>query len=181
MGGVVEWVAWYRALGFTDILILTNDCTDHSPQLLDLLEGAGWLTHERVTVPGNKYPTPYKLRHALNHPLLTTVNWILLCDIDEFLVLHEGMTRISDLLPEPDPPFLSMLFNWRAFGTGGNLTWEDGLVHRQFTRAGDIQAVGSRCTKSVFRRPDPFGQLGAHGPYKLKHHRAKRLVGDGWS
>ena len=30
---LLEWVCWQRMLGFTDIVIVTNDCTDHSPAL----------------------------------------------------------------------------------------------------------------------------------------------------
>ena len=39
---IVEWVCWYRMLGF-DVLIATNDCTDHSVALLDRLAEEGWL------------------------------------------------------------------------------------------------------------------------------------------
>ena len=47
---LVEWVCWYRMLGFTDLLIVTNDCTDHSPELLDHLAQAGWVHHLRSDV-----------------------------------------------------------------------------------------------------------------------------------
>ena len=30
---IVEWVSWYRMLGF-EVLVGINDCTDHSPELL---------------------------------------------------------------------------------------------------------------------------------------------------
>ena len=51
---IVEWVAWYRMLGFTDVLIITNDCTDHSPQLLAALAAAGWVTHlDCPVLPGD--------------------------------------------------------------------------------------------------------------------------------
>ncbi|MFN7053611.1 MAG: glycosyltransferase family 2 protein, partial [Gemmobacter sp.] len=42
---LLEWVCWYRMLGFTDILVVTNDCSDHSPALLQALAAAGWLHH----------------------------------------------------------------------------------------------------------------------------------------
>ena len=41
---IVEWVCWYRMLGF-DLLVATNDCTDHSTNLLNAFAAAGWLTH----------------------------------------------------------------------------------------------------------------------------------------
>lgn len=38
---IVEWVSWYRMLGF-EVLIGINDCTDHSPALLERLAAEGW-------------------------------------------------------------------------------------------------------------------------------------------
>jgi hypothetical protein len=42
---IVEWVAWYRRLGFSDIVVVTNNCTDRSADLLDgpRLAGSGVL------------------------------------------------------------------------------------------------------------------------------------------
>lgn len=42
---IVEWVSWYRMLGF-EVLVVTNDCTDHSVELLQALQAAGWLHHQ---------------------------------------------------------------------------------------------------------------------------------------
>ena len=36
---IVEWVTWYRMLGFSDVVVVTNNCTDRSPELLDALQG----------------------------------------------------------------------------------------------------------------------------------------------
>ena len=38
---ILEWVAWQKMLGFENILIMHNDCTDHTPQLLRLLDRVG--------------------------------------------------------------------------------------------------------------------------------------------
>ena len=37
---VVEWMAWYRMLGFR-ALVAVNGCTDRSPELLGRLRGGG--------------------------------------------------------------------------------------------------------------------------------------------
>ena len=41
---VLEWVAYHRSIGFTDLVVCTNDCVDGSPDLLDALQDAGVLT-----------------------------------------------------------------------------------------------------------------------------------------
>ena len=38
---VTEWLAFHRAIGFTDFLIYTNDCGDGTDLLLDRLQHLG--------------------------------------------------------------------------------------------------------------------------------------------
>ncbi|MDZ4395579.1 MAG: glycosyltransferase family 2 protein, partial [Cypionkella sp.] len=51
---IVEWLCWYRMLGFTDAVVVTNNCTDHSPQLLDALQAHGLVHHIRHDVAPGK-------------------------------------------------------------------------------------------------------------------------------
>ncbi|AMY67680.1 glycosyltransferase family 2 protein [Frigidibacter mobilis] len=161
---IVEWVTWYRMLGFTDILVVTNDCTDHSPPLLDALESAGWLTHVRHKVKPDQFPQAANFRRAKRHPLAEAADWILVCDVDEFLVIHRGAGQIGDLLPACEPDFLGMSVNWKVFGTSGQQHWSAGLVHRQFTRAAAKGAGVNRWFKAILRRADLFKRLDTHGP-----------------
>lgn len=57
---ILEWVAWYLMLGFDHIVVFYNDCTDHSPALLQALDAAGILT---------AVPTPRSLNFPSNAPL----------------------------------------------------------------------------------------------------------------
>jgi len=161
---IVEWVSWYRMLGFSDILVLTNDCTDHSVDLLKALARAGWLTHVDVTVPPGSMPTPVKLAFAKTHPLVTGAAWTFLCDIDEFLVINRG--SLDTLLPT-DSDFLGMSIGWRVFGTGGQKRWSDGLVHRQFHCSAGPNHSTARWVKSAFRHAEWFKRLGVHAPAKV--------------
>ncbi|MEO8530476.1 MAG: glycosyltransferase family 2 protein [Deltaproteobacteria bacterium] len=160
---IVEWVSWYRMLGFSNILVLTNDCTDHSVELLDALARVGWLTHVAVDVPAGEFPTPFKLAVAKQHRLVTGATWSFLCDVDEFLVL-KGVS-LAELLPA-DADFIGMSINWRVFGTGGVQAWSDGLTHRQFLRSGGAAHPTGRWVKSAFRHAQWWKRLGVHAPVK---------------
>jgi hypothetical protein len=161
---IVEWVCWYRLIGFTDILVVTNDCTDPSPGLLDALQAAGWLAHLRCDVPPGERITGAKLAAARAHPMVTGADWVMVCDVDEFLVIHRGAGRITDLIPPGPPPFLGMSVNWKVFGTSGITGYVDEPVHQQFLRSSRSGHPLSRWVKSIFRRPDIFRRLGEHGP-----------------
>ena len=163
---VVEWVCWYRMLGFSDIVVVSNDCTDRSVDLLDALAAAGWLHHIRCDVPSGKNITLRKLRKAKEHKSVRRAAWVMVCDVDEFLVIHKGQGLIGDLidLTAPAPAFLGMSINWRVFGTSARAAFEDVPVHRQFVYCCPTKHRVSRSVKSIFRQPKRFAGLGEHGP-----------------
>lgn len=170
---IVEWVTWYRMLGFTDIVVVTNDCTDRSPDLLDALAAAGWITHLRHDVAPDQRICAEKLAAAKALPQVSGADWVLVCDVDEFLVVHRGAGRIADLIEGTHPAFLGMSITWRVFGTGGARAWRDGLTHRQFTRAGPIGHPISGWVKSIHAHPNWFWRLGEHGPKRLRKTRGQ--------
>jgi hypothetical protein len=43
--GIVEWLAHYKALGFSDLLIYDNESTDGTSDVLRALDEAGELVH----------------------------------------------------------------------------------------------------------------------------------------
>lgn len=163
---IVEWVAWYRMLGFGRIVVVTNACTDHSPALLDALQAARWVRHIRHEVPAGRRITPEKLAAAREYRTLRRSDWVFVCDVDEFLVIHKGTGRIGELTG-PDPAaagFLGMALNWRVFGTGGVEVFRDQPVHQQFALARPLRASQSQFVKCLFRRPDLFATFAEHGP-----------------
>lgn len=163
---IVEWVSWYRMLGFTDVVVVTNDCADRSPELLDALQAAGWVTHIRHEVEPGQRITFRKLAAAAEHKSVRRADWLLVCDVDEFLVIHKGEGRIRDLIGDTpkDVPFLAMAFNWRVFGTCGIDRFEDAPVHQQFALALPFNRAMSKMLKMLHRHPRWFQALGEHGP-----------------
>lgn len=163
---IAEWVAWYRMLGFTRIIVVTNDCTDHSPQLLDALQAGRWVKHLRHDVAPGQRITPQKLAAVRRDRTLRRSDWVFVCDVDEFLVIHKGTGRITELTGTGDAPaeFLGMALNWRVFGTSGVTEFRDVPVHRQFGQARLMSHGLSHFVKCLFRGPNFFRNLGEHGP-----------------
>ena len=176
---IVEWVTWYRMLGFTDIVIVTNNCADRSPELLDALQAAGWVHHLRRNIAAGLSITPRKLIAAKRHPAVRSAQWLMVCDVDEFLVIHKGDGLIGDLIDtsDGDPAFLGMSINWKVFGTDGRATFEDTPVHQQFVHGCCVEHGSSRFVKSIFRKPRWFASLAEHGPQGLDLGRARQIWG----
>ena len=163
---IVEWVTWYRMLGFTDIVVVTNNCNDRSPELLDALEAAGWVKHIRHDVEPGQRVTFRKLAAAKEHKSVRRADWLLVCDVDEFLVIHKGSGKIHELIGKTpkDVPFLAMALNWRVFGTCGVDRFDDTPVHQQFALALPQARAMSKMIKMLHRHPRWFLALGEHGP-----------------
>ncbi len=168
---LVEWITWYRRIGFGDVVVVSNDCSDHSPQLLDAMAEAGWITHLRHEVPGGQQITARKLAAAKALPQVEGADWVLVCDVDEFLVVHAGTGMVTDLIPAK-ADFLGMAINWRVFGTSGRDLWEDRLTHRQFTFCAPEGDPTSASVKTLHAHPNWFRKLGEHGPKRLLPRRA---------
>lgn len=164
---ILEWVAWYRMLGFDDILILSNDCTDHSPQMLDLLEKAGWISHQPHQPSDGKAPFFSAFAAARKHPLVATTDWMFLCDIDEFLVFHERNGTIQDFVGDDPPNVAGIAFHWKVFGTSRLETWKDGLVHKTFTRSAHRKSDANQFFKSLIYKPLRFKNFRSHRPVKF--------------
>jgi len=161
---ILEWVAWQKMLGFDQILVMHNDCTDHSPQLLRLLERAGVLVQKRHDIPEGQFPQPSVHIRATRHRLVRKAAWVFVTDVDEFLVVHTGDRSVAALAESFADVATGMAINWRVFGSGGEAEWRDTFVHRRFTRNGGPDARQNSCYKTLFRTPASFGRLRAHGP-----------------
>lgn len=164
---IVEWVAWYRMLGF-EVLVGINDCTDRSPALLHRLEEEGWLTLFRHRPPAGMPPKTSAHRAMRRQPAVAGCDWLLICDVDEFLVLHEGDGTIGSYLDTIGREHLGVAFHWQSFGNGGHRTYEDGLVHRQFTRVGPRIRPQNAWIKTMIHKPLRFARYSDHSPWQYE-------------
>ena len=161
---LLEWLAYYRTIGVTDILIYTNDCEDESPALLDRLAELGVLTHVPNPVEPNESPHRKMTWRARRHPLVTGADYVLPFDLDEFLVVKTGAHRVQDLIataPEADMICLQMRF----FGDNGLATLPRGLITETLTGASKETYGKNRMVKSLVKNRPMFSNVATpHSP-----------------
>lgn len=162
---ILEWVAWQRVVGFTDILVYSNDCEDGTDLMLDRLQALGELVHVRNKVL-KRGPQKSALKYAMAHPHYREAQWVFVCDIDEFLAIREGEGRLHDLIAR-FPGADAIPVAWRMFSSGGETVLPRGLTVTTFTDAEpetrpDIRT--GRFVKTLFRRSDRVVRMGTHAP-----------------
>ena len=174
---ILEWVAHYRALGFSDFLIYTNDCDDATVPLLDRLSERGIVRHEPNAVL-KRGPHKSALKYAHDHVLTQRADWVLICDVDEFLNLRTDHARIQDFIADlPDDTDI-LPFPWLIFGTSHIERFEDSPVTEQFVRCEAPPRRGGRKTrdiKSMFRGPARMDRFGLHRP-RFRDNQTEGLV-----
>ncbi len=167
---ILEWIAYHRAIGVTDFLVYTNDCSDNTNEILDRLQHLGVLTRkDNPWKKGSKQkPQHAALKDAVNHPLVTGADWVLTIDVDEFVNIHVGDGTFADFFAAANHPNV-ISFTWKFFGNGGVQDFEDKPVTEQFLRCAPEVIPKPRLGwgfKTMFHKSAPFLALGVHRPTK---------------
>ena len=97
---ILEWLAWHKAIGITDFVVFSNDCTDGTDALLDHLDARGDLTHlpNPASQFGQNYYQPAALNYVQTMPVFRAVDFMLSSDVDEFVNIRCGDGTITSLL-----------------------------------------------------------------------------------
>jgi hypothetical protein len=168
---ILEWLAWHRAIGVDDFLIYSNDCTDGTDALLDLLQRKGLVQHRDNPFRQTGLPPQHAaLQAAESEPLIANAGWIICMDVDEFINIHIGDGTLPALYKAVGEANMISL-TWRLFGNADVAEYEDRFITEQFTLAAEEicrkphQAWGF---KTLFRNIGIYKKLGVHRPKGLK-------------
>jgi hypothetical protein len=168
---ILEWLAYHRAIGVDDFLIYTNDCTDGTDTMLQMLQDKGLVQHrENPFRTMDLKPQHAALQAAEDEPVMQNCGWGICMDVDEFINIKIGDGTLAGLYAAMgDANMISL--TWRLFGNGDVHHYDDRFVIEQFIAcAPEVvrkphQAWGF---KTLFRNIDIYKKLGVHRPKGLK-------------
>jgi glycosyltransferase involved in cell wall biosynthesis len=157
---IVEWLNYYRLLGFDHVFLYCND-DDPGPFYGLVLP---FTLGERPFVSFRYHAQQGEQARMYAHFLQTDLHrcgWISFFDVDEFLRLPAGMT-ITDFMRQYEDHADCVLFNWLFFGTNGHKTPPTGHVLETYIRReGAIHCLTKYVARAaIFQHPgftDPKG------------------------
>lgn len=161
---LLEWVAYHRAIGFTDIAIYQNDSEDGTQKILRTMAKAGFIQY--FDNPNrNKGWQNKAYRRASRLEEFKAAEWAMTLDCDEFLVVKVGAGTVADLVDALPPNANACTVHWKAFGSAYHIATPQGLVTEEFTLAEDPERIVHRQMgfKSIFK-PSAYRRLGIHKP-----------------
>ena len=166
---LLEWIAHHLAVGFSRIVVYTNDCSDGTDHMLIRLEELGLAHHRHNVIPSGRKPQPSALKHAQTEPLVETSDWLLLLDADEFLSIKYGDGTLDDLLDATTAQAANgIVITWRVFGSGGVHDWSRDPVTEQYLMAAPPDWNKGWGVKTLFKFDPKHWKLGIHRP-KIKN------------
>jgi len=178
---IVEWIAYHRAIGFTDFLIYTNDCRDGTDLLLDRLTQLGIVTHVRNKVL-RRGPHKSALKAAQQHSLYKSADWVYVTDVDEFLNIQIDKGHIDDLLKKYKGSDVIPI-TWRMFSHNEQSDLYNKPCIEAFIDAESAVAVKGekgRFVKSIFKPNKNIERMGLHAPFFVKEYEQKVKWGASW-
>ncbi len=167
---ILEWLAYHQAIGVENFLVYTNDCTDGTDTMFDLLQSKGILQHRQNPFREmNLKPQHAALQAAEGEDMLKSADWAICMDVDEFINIKVGNGTLAELYQTVgDANMISC--TWRLFGNGDRHDFEDIYTIGQFNRCAEEyspkphQAWGF---KTLFRNTGIFKKMGVHRPKGL--------------
>ena len=170
---VVEWVAHHFAVGFTELMVYTNDCSDGTDALLKRLEAMDIGVHHRENViPEGMKPHPSMLKSAVEEELIINSDWLLVLDADEFLCINHPSGTLDGMVTDLNAMNASaMVLTWRIFGSSGVRAWSRAPITDQFTRAAPEFWNKGWGTKTMLKFDPKYLRLGMHRPIIKSQHK----------
>ena len=166
---LLEWYAHHLAVGFTKILVYTNDCSDGTVEMLIRLEELGLGYPRRNDIPEGVKPQPSAMKYAQAEPKVAEADWILMFDADEFLCINYGDGTLDPMLDAAGDAN-GIVITWRIFGSGNVVDWSRDPVTEQYLYAAPPTWNKGWGVKTLFKFDPDKWKIGIHRPsIKNKH------------
>lgn len=173
---LLEFVAHHRALGFSDIFLITNPSDDGTNELASALAGAGAIAHQELNTPPQQKPQDHAYLSARNLFALDELDWLLVLDGDELLNIHTGDGSVHEFLSRFDSSFDLVSINMACFGNYPHTAWSTSMSSEKFRYRMASSDWRNGAAKTFIHCPSNFRKLRPHGPQGFKPNRLLKIA-----
>ncbi len=160
---LLDWISYHLSIGFEHIFLYSNENTDGSDALLDLLAGHGIITLMRNARSSSLGPQIKATTHASTMlPQILDFRWAALLDLDEYLAFDTRIfATVGDFIAvQESQPVDAIALCWLVYAALPEDRWSDAsTLIRCPRRLGQVQAL----VKSLVR-PGKFWLANPHFP-----------------
>jgi hypothetical protein len=138
---ILEWIAHHLVIGFDAVIVLDNESTDKTAEILQSAASRAGQAVRYIFWPNRGITTQNDGYATVCNIYQDEFDWIGFFDIDEFLVPEQNLS-VADWLkrdwPASAPDAAAIGVNWLFFGSGGHVVNPGGLVLEAFQRRGAV-------------------------------------------
>ena len=167
---ILEWIAFHRSIGIQKFIIVDNDSTDGSKDLLQLLDLAGIIHYfDFPSEPGVKPQLPAYSK-ILNIAKKHGIEWVAFIDADEFLMPESEDMDFFDCIEKSvtHEDTGAVAINWAIYGSSGLEERSDGFVLKDFTMRASLNFFPNLHYKSLVKVEAASGVSGSPHHFLLK-------------
>lgn len=183
---IIDWVSHYKTIGFDNIIVCTNDCTDSTVDILLRLQEMGLVVHHPTIIRGGGIQRSALRQASRRYDIVMNAKWVFVCDVDEYLNVHMGDGSVQALVEGSGADADVISVPWRVFGPNKIEVFEDIPVTAQFKK-GELpwdaakRPDTGKFVKSIYTNQYKFQRMGLHAPVSLDEYVAttKRVLPGG--
>jgi hypothetical protein len=142
---IKDWVEHYLREGIEHFYLIDNGSTDDYYEKIKIYDKYITLTKDPTRLPKGTQT------HLFNKIYLETIKketeWIIFCDIDEYIYARNGNNQIIDALNKLPENVEKIWLPWKCFGSNGNKS-QPNIIIKSFTKR-----------KDGYTKNDGFGKI----------------------
>jgi len=157
-----EWTRHYLHQGATQIILVNNNSSD------DWRGALGELGQDRriICLEDPRLQAQERIYNDVRRSGLISGDWLLVCDLDEFVYARPPFPSISAYLSQLTPEITSVAIPWKLFGSSGHIRHPDGRTIDNFLqrkRAGEPVLIKTISRTAALQHLWPHHSRLSHG------------------
>ena len=128
---IKDWVEHYLREGVEHFYLIDNGSTDDYYEKIKIYDKYISLTKDPTRLP--KGTQTYLFNKIYLQKIKSETEWIIFCDIDEYIYARNGNNQIMDALNKLPQNVEKIWLPWKCFGSNGNKNQPDNII-KSFTK-----------------------------------------------
>jgi hypothetical protein len=167
-----SWIDHYLAEGVEHFYLINNGSTDESNKKVSRYARYVTVINDaRRTSPN---PQTYLLNHIYLNKIKNETEWIIICDMDEYIYARNKYVQIMDVLKKIPPNVEKIWIPWKCFGSNGHVEQPKDVIRSFTKRQADI-SIQMDHGKVICRTQNLINIIDAGHAVELSHNNVYYL------
>lgn len=133
---IKDWIEHYLAEGVDHFYLIDNGSTDDTNDKI-----SRYLSYTTLIKDARRMETgtqTFLLNHLYLNKIKSETEWLIICDVDEYIYARNRCVQIMDVLKKLPPNVEKIWIPWKCFGSNGHTTQPKDVTRGFTKRKADI-------------------------------------------